>query len=144
MEDTYMNQDGVSVLWDKTKSKVEEVFETKFVDGVLPIEFGGTGGATASEAIKALTENLPSSLNGSFYYPDLFIPTYVQAHAGNETTYPERTLKMTLSQAMSWINNRSTSVKQANVDYTTYMGRGIAFVTSVPDSMVNGTCVFVY
>ena len=42
-----------------------------------------------------------------------------------------------------WLN-RSTRVIDADTSYTTYMGRGIALVTSAPSSLNNGCCAFVY
>lgn len=137
MEDNYMNQNGLSVMWSKIKSKITEFINAKFVDGVLPIESGGTSGSTASEAIIALTKDLPSS-SGSIYYSEFFIPTYIQSHLDD----PERTYKMTFYQLLMWVSNRGNTVNQANTNYTTYMARGIAILNSVPGSMVNGTCAF--
>lgn len=40
--------------------------------------------------------------------------------------------------------NRNNSVNAADTNYTTYMARGIALVTSAPTSMTNGCVAFVY
>ena len=40
--------------------------------------------------------------------------------------------------------NRTTTVNTADTNYTTYMARGIALVTSAPSSLTNGCCAFVY
>lgn len=142
MEDTYMNQSGLSSLWSKIKAKITEVLNAKFVDGVLPIESGGTGGSTASEAIKALTDGLPPSTNGNFYINDFLIPAYIREHLENPTQYPERAYKANLTNLIYWINNRNTQLNLTDTNYTTYMARGIAILNSVPGSMVNGTCAF--
>lgn len=40
--------------------------------------------------------------------------------------------------------NRMTTVHTADTNYTTYMARGVALVTSAPSSITNGCCAFVY
>lgn len=63
--------------------------------------------------------------------------TYVRTYTGN--VWSQWTRYMTNKDI-----NRSTAVQQNDTNYTTYMARGIALVTTVPSSMVNGAVAFVY
>lgn len=134
MADNYLDKSGLPVLWGKIKAKINSI-NAKFIDGVLPIPFGGTGGNTAKSAMRNLLAGTPVATT-----PDATSNSYIPFYRMSDDIVEQ----LPFSNLYSLLNNRTTSVDVANISYTTYMARGISLQSSVPSSITNGCVVFVY
>ena len=105
------------------------------ISGTMSVSKGGTGATTLASGA-ALIGNGTGAV-GTRSITNLTAKGTTSANTnlvtGNTVVYHSQ-MRM----------NRTTNVHAADTNYTSYMARGIALVTSVPSSIYNGGCAFVY
>lgn len=97
----------------------------------MPIAAGGTGGTTATDALKGLISPLTNVNYGSNDYPSYYIPVY----EGN------RVVKASINTLRQAMIGTGTTIQTSGGDYTTIRGRGISFHTAMPSALRNG-CIY--
>ena len=139
MAKDYLDLSGLSSFLNKLKENFSTINHnhtaSEITSGTLPVARGGTG-LTSCTAGQALLGNGTGAFVGR-----AIKHTTTKSYVG---TGNELATCGTVTYGVLHNLNRTTTVNTADTNYTTYMARGVALVTSAPSSLTNGCCAFVY
>lgn len=108
-----------------------------FVDGVLDIEHGGTGGSDATKAVAGLGYSLTKASVGE---TSDYVNVYVMTVWDSTTSY-----KTSISDLRKTIVGTGTQLSAAQTDYTTLRARAISLHQTMPSSdLINGAIYGIY
>lgn len=124
--------DAERTNWNDKAAGGHSHVATDITYGTLGVARGGTGAATLVSGA-ALIGNGANA-----------VTTRAITNNTNTTTTIPMSTNLITSNTLRYGMNRTTSVAAADTNYTIYMARGIALVSSTPSSMLNGTVALVY
>lgn len=114
--------------WNHSWAKVFDGSQT------VPVKNGGTGATTFASGALLIG-------NGANAVGTRAITNNTGVANASGTNIP--TCNTVNYHVREWLN-RDVAVDAADTGYSAYRARGIALLTAVPSSMVNGTCAFIY